>query len=195
MPDDIHEITTKSATALAGLGLMGVAKDNYGRDGNTMSFVAGFAEVEVDVETGQIRILEYSAGVDVGVVVHPRALGGQIHGGGIQGIGHARSQKWVFDQHWGLSVAKRFYSNRPPSILDVPLDMKWVAVGEPDPDTPVGAKGVGEGAMGAGAAAVLCAIADAVGDDDFRRTPITPDMVLTALEEGAALQEALTAHV
>ena len=195
LPTDIHEITTKSATALRGLGLMGVAKDTYGRDGNTMSFVVGFAEVEVDVETGQVRIVEYTAGADVGVVVHPRGLGGQIHGGGIQGMGHARSQKWVFDQHWGLSVAKRFYSNKPPSILDVPLTMKWAAVGEPDPDTPVGAKGVGEGAMGAGAAAVLSAIADAVGDDDFRRTPITPDMILTALEEGAARQEALTAHM
>ena len=195
LPADINAVTTTAATALAGSGLVGVARDNYGRDGNTMSFVAGFAEVEIDVETGVIQVVEYTASADIGVVVHPRALGGQIHGGGIQGMGHARSQKWVFDPHWGLSVAKRFYSSKPPSILDVPLTMKWAAVGIPDPDTPIGAKGIGEGAIGAGAAAVLCAIADAIGDDDFRRTPILPDIVLTALEEGAASQEALTAHV
>ena len=53
LPDDIHAITKTSATALAGLGLMGVAKDTYPRDGDTYSFVVGFAEVEVDVETGQ----------------------------------------------------------------------------------------------------------------------------------------------
>ena len=160
-----------------------------------MSFVAGFAEVEVDVETGQVRVVEYSASADIGTVVHPRALAAQIHGGGIQGMGHACSQKWVFDPHWGLSVAKRFYSNKPPTILDVPLTMKWAAVGIPDPDTPIGAKGIGEVSIGAGAAAVLCAIADAIGDDDFRRTPILPDIVLTALEEGAASQDVLTAHI
>ena len=53
LPDDIHAMTKKSATALAGLGLMGVAKDTYPRDGDTYSFVAGFAEVEVDLETGE----------------------------------------------------------------------------------------------------------------------------------------------
>ena len=53
LPDDIHAMTKKSAAALAGLGLMGVAKDTYPRDGDTYSFVAGFAEVEVDLETGK----------------------------------------------------------------------------------------------------------------------------------------------
>ena len=55
LPDDIHPMTKKSAAALAGLGLMGVAKDNYPHDGDTYSFVVGFAEVEVDLETGKTR--------------------------------------------------------------------------------------------------------------------------------------------
>src|SRR6185503_5238205 len=66
LPDDIHPFTKKSANALAGLGLIGVAKDTYPRDGDTYSFVVGFAEVEVDVETGQTRLIDYLAVADVG---------------------------------------------------------------------------------------------------------------------------------
>ena len=55
LPKDINAITKTSATALAGQGLMGVARDNYGRDGISKSYVAGFAEVEVDIETGSVQ--------------------------------------------------------------------------------------------------------------------------------------------
>ena len=73
LPKDINKFTTASATALAGQGLMGVAKDNYPRDGQSRSFVAGFAEVEIDVETGKYHILDYLAVADVGTVIHPRS--------------------------------------------------------------------------------------------------------------------------
>src|SRR5262249_35421956 len=61
LPQDINAYTKTSATALAGQGLMGVAKDNYPRDGISKSFVAGFAEVEVDVETGKYRVVDVLA--------------------------------------------------------------------------------------------------------------------------------------
>src|SRR5262249_22826626 len=80
LPDDIHAVTKKSAAALAGLGLMGVAKDTYPHDGDTYSFVAGFAEVEVDLETGKTRLVDYLAVADVGTVINPRSLHGQILG-------------------------------------------------------------------------------------------------------------------
>src|SRR5207253_434699 len=96
LPTDINPMTRTSATALAGLGLMGVARDNFGRVGSTQSFVAGFAEVEVDVETGAYRVVDYLAVADVGTVIHPNNLGGQLHGAGLQGIGHILSQKWVY---------------------------------------------------------------------------------------------------
>jgi len=60
LPADIHPMTKKSAAALAGLGLMGVAKDTYPHDGDTYSFVVGFAEVEVDLETGKTRVVDTS---------------------------------------------------------------------------------------------------------------------------------------
>jgi CO/xanthine dehydrogenase Mo-binding subunit len=195
LPKDINRFTTRSATALAGQGLMGVAKDNYPRDGQSRSFVAGFAEVEIDVETGKYYILDYLAVADVGTVVHPRALGGQILGRSILGIGHTIGQKWVYDQQYGVALARRFHHNRPPTILDVPQQMAWAALDIPDPETPVGARGIGEPPVGAGACAVLNAISDALGDNIYQRAPVTLDMILTSLEAGRPTIEPLTAHI
>ena len=82
-----------------------------------------------------------SAFVDVGTVLHPRNLGGQILGRSMLGIGHAIGQKWVYDQHYGVALAKRFYQNKPPTILDAPRRMQWGALDIPDPGTPVGVEG------------------------------------------------------
>jgi xanthine dehydrogenase molybdenum-binding subunit len=195
LPKDINKFTTTSATALAGQGLMGVAKDNYPRDGQSRSFVAGFAEVEIDVETGKYHILDYLAVADVGTVVHPRALGGQILGRSMLGIGHTIGQKWVYDQQYGVALARRFHHNRPPTILDTPQQMAWAALDIPDPETPVGARGIGEPPVGAGACAVLNAISDALGDNIYQRAPVTLDMILTSLEAGHPTIEPLTAHI
>jgi len=155
----------------------------------------GFARVEVDVETGHVELKEYLGAADCGVVLHPRSLAAQIHGGAIQGFGMARSQKWVLDPKWGVGFANRFYTARPPGILDVPLEMDWVAVGEPDPHTPVGARGIGEPPLGAGAAAITSAIADALGGQCLCRTPLTTDVILAALEGREQPYSILDAHV
>ena len=196
LPTDINGLTKASAAKLAGMGLMGVAKDNYPRDGQTQSYAVGFAEVEVDVETGKYSIVDFTLIADVGIVVNPRSLQGQAFGGAMLGIGHAISQKWVYDQHYGVPLAKRFHYNRPPTILDKPVEMKFAALNIPDPETPVGARGIGEPPVGAGYGAVMNALAAAVGDEVFRRTPVTPDVILMALEHGGQRQhEALTAHI
>jgi CO/xanthine dehydrogenase Mo-binding subunit len=195
LPQELYKFTKDSATALAGQGLMGVAKDKYPRDGQSRSFVAGFAEVEIDVETGKYRILDYLAVADVGTVLHPRNLGGQILGRSMLGIGHAIGQKWVYDQQYGVALARRFHHNKPPTILDAPEHMEWAAVELPDPETPVGARGIGEPPVGAGACAVMNAISDALGDEIFRRAPVTLDMILTSLEAGRPTGELLTAHI
>jgi len=195
LPANINAVTKRSATALAGQGLMGVARDEYKRDGITHSYVAGFAEVEVDLETGKYRILDYLAVGDVGTVIHPRSLGGQLLGRSMLGIGHTIGQKTVYDQHYGVPLANRFYENRPPTILDAPQTMQWDALNIPDPETPVGARGIGEPPVAAGACAVLNALSDALGDDAFRRAPVMLDGILMALEHGRPLEEPLTAHV
>jgi xanthine dehydrogenase molybdenum-binding subunit len=195
LPPDIHAVTKNAAAGLVGLGLMGVAKDTYPRDGATYSFVAGFAEVEVDLETGAVRLVDFLSVGDVGLVVNPRSLVAQINGGVCLGIAHALYQRLVYDPHYGLSLARRFYSNRPLTILDVPHTMPASALGIPDPETPVGAKGVGEPPVGAGYGAVLNAIADAIGADAFRRAPVTSDVVLMSITHGRRMHEPLRAHI
>ena len=195
LPKDINAYTKRSATALAGQGLMAVARDSSPVNGRPHSFTVGFAEVEIDLETGQYHVVDYLGVGDVGTVINPRNVGAQILGGSLQGIGHAMSQKWVFDQHYGVSLARRFYQNRPPTILDAPLHADWAVVGIPDPTTPVGARGVGEPPVGAGMCSVLNAISAALGDDIFRRAPVTADMILTSLEAGKPTFEPLTAQI
>ena len=74
-------------------------------------------------------------------------------------------------------------------------NMQWAALDIPDPETPVGARGVGEAPVGAGFGAVVNAIAAAVGDEVFRRAPVTADVILMALEAGRPAHEPLTANI
>jgi xanthine dehydrogenase molybdenum-binding subunit len=194
-PPDVHKLTKQSVAALAGHGLVVSAKDNYPRDGDTYSFVASFAEVEVDVETGKYYIVDFLAYGDVGTVLHPRSLGGQMLGRSTLGIAHAIGQKWVLDPQYGVTVAKRFYQNKPPTILDVPVDMQWAALDIPDPETPVGSRGVGEPPVGGGCAAILNALSDALGDEIFQRAPVYADTILASYEAGRPMQPPLTANI
>lgn len=195
LPEDIHAQTVPAAQGLAGEGLMGIARDNYGGEGSIYSWVAGFALVELDEDTGAVALKEYVGITDCGTVLHPRSLGAQVLGGSIQGMGMAMTQRWVFDPKWGVPFANRFYTARPPGILDVPPDLKWGAVGIPDPQSPVGAKGIGEPPVGAGAAALTCAIADAMGGRCVCRTPLTPDVILAELEGRGPAFGRLEQHV
>ena len=194
-PDDVNKVTKASVAALAGQGLVAAAKDKYPRDGMTHSYVASFAEIEVDVETGKYYIVDFLAYADVGTVIHPRALGGQVLGRSTLGIGHAIGQKWVFDPHYGVMVSKRFHHTKPPTILDVPVNMQWEALDIPDPETPVGARGIGEPPVGGGCASILNALSDALGDEVFRRAPVNADTILTSLEAGRPMQHPLMAHI
>jgi CO/xanthine dehydrogenase Mo-binding subunit len=94
-----------------------------------------------------------------------------------------------------MPFTHRLYSAKPPTILDVPLEMKWDAVGEPDPYTPVGAKGIGEAAFSGAIGSVICAIQDAMGEVAFNRTPIMTDMILNMLEDKPQPYGALSVHV
>jgi len=192
---DVNRYTKASAKALAGQGLVVSARDTYPRDGNTYSYVATFAEVEVDVETGKYHLVDFLAYADVGSVLHPRALGGQVMGRSILGIGHAIGQKWVMDPEQGAMLSRRFHHSKPPTILDIPAKMEWAALDIPDPETPVGSRGIGEPPVGGGCSAILNALADAVGDEVFRRAPVNADTILASLEAGHPTQHPLMAHI
>lgn len=194
-PEGLSPITRAAVEALRGQGLLAAARDDFPHDGQTHSFVASFAEVEIDLETGMYDIVDFLAVADSGVVVHPRAFGGQMTGRSMLGIGHAIGQKWVYDRHWGYPLARRFYHTRPPTILDAPRRIAWDALGIPDPETPTGARGIGEPPVGPAFAAVLNALSDALGDGRFLRGPVTADMVVNAIENPGLVQGGLRANV
>jgi xanthine dehydrogenase molybdenum-binding subunit len=180
LPKDINPITQRATSALAGTGLIGVSKDNIRRTASVPSLVSVFAQVELDLETGRFKILDLAAVADCGTVLHPQSFHHQMNGGAVWGIGMAALERWVYDPELGRPANRGFHTQKPPSWLDVPLDMKVDAVNTPDPQNPVGVRGMGEPIMGGTAAAILCAISDALGGHLFHRHPVLPDMILNA---------------
>jgi len=181
LPADINPMTRESAAALAGTGLIGVAKDNLPITAQPAAFVAGFAQVELDVETGKIDIVDYVAVADCGTVIHPQGLAAQIKGGGVMGFGLASLERHIYDPQNGLPGSVGLNQAKPATYLDVPSVMRSFAVDQPDPQSPLGTKGIGEPVMGAGAAALIAAISDAMGGHYFNRVPVTPDQIVNAL--------------
>jgi CO/xanthine dehydrogenase Mo-binding subunit len=180
VPEDINQMTRVSAAGIAGTGLIGVAKDNMPIDGTPPALAAGFMVIELDTETGMYEILEYNGVIDCGTVIHPLSLSNQVKGGAVMGFGLAGTENIVYDPQNGLPANIGFYQSKPPSILDVPSEMQWDAVDKPDPQNPVGVRGMGEPVMGSAASALICAISDALGGHYFNRTPISTDMIVNA---------------
>jgi xanthine dehydrogenase molybdenum-binding subunit len=181
LPEDINVMTKHSATALAGTGLIGVAKDNLPVDGSPSAFAVGFVEIELDLETGQHRILDYVGVADCGTVIHPAGLETQVKSGAVQGFGIASLERIVYDPQNGLPASVFLYQAKPPTYGDVALRFRTSAVDLPDPSSPLGTKGIGEPLLGCAGAAVLCAISGALDSHVFNRTPVTPDMILNHL--------------
>ena len=180
-PEDINPLTKAAVAGLAGTGLIGVAKDNLGVNGSPGANVAGFILIELDVETGLVEILDYTAAVDCGTVIHPMSLATQIKGGAVMGFGMARSERHIYDPQNGLPGSVGLYQAKPLTYLDVPSVMQTGAVDIADPENPMGIKGIGEPVLGAGSSALLCAISDALGGQTFKRTPVTTDMIVNAV--------------
>ena len=180
MPEDINKMTKSAVVSLAGSGLIGVAKDNLEKTGTVPALATGFIEIELDVETGKYEILDYIGVADCGTVLHPQGLETQIKGGAVMGFGLATMERYSYDPQLGLPANTALYQCKPPSYLDVPVEMKTDAVDKADPQNPIGSRGIGEPLEGCAASALLCAISDALGGHYFNRTPVTPDQILNA---------------
>ena len=111
-------------------------------------------------------------------MLHPQGLAQQMKGGTVWGIGMAMFERQIYDSQNGLPGNIGFEQCKPPTYLDVPSTMAWDAVDLPEPQNPVGTRGIGEPPQGAAAAAIVCAISDALGGHEFGRTPIVPDMII-----------------
>lgn len=178
--EDLNPMTKAAVAKLAGTGLIGAAKDTLERNGAVPALAAGFVEIELDLETGKYEILDYVGVADCGTVIHPQGLAAQIRGGAVMGFGLGGLERQVYDPEYGLPRSVGLYQAKPPSYLDVPSQMGADAVDLPDPQSPLGTKGIGEPLMGCSAAALICAISDALGGHYFNRTPVLPDMILNA---------------
>jgi CO/xanthine dehydrogenase Mo-binding subunit len=180
VPDDLNVMTKASAAGVAGTGLVGVAKDNLPRTGTVPALAAGFIEIELDRETGKFEILDYVGVADCGTVLHPQGLSHQIKSGAVMGFGLAAHERHIYDPQNGLPGNIGLLQSKPVSYLDVPATMQTGWVDLADAQNPVGAKGIGEPVQGCAAAALLCAISDALGGHYFNRTPVMPDMIVNA---------------
>ena len=143
------------------------------------SFGAHFVEVEVDTETGRVRIVRCTAAHDSGRIINPRMALNQVEGGISQMLGFALSEELVTDGPTGVTLNASYLEHKCPTILDYP-NIEVIFADVVDPVGPFGAKALGEPPCVGVAPAVANAIYDAIGIR-FNRLPITPDLVLTAL--------------
>jgi xanthine dehydrogenase molybdenum-binding subunit len=180
VPEDVNAVTKLGVAAIAGSGLIGVAKDNIAVTGMVPAIAVGFVEIELDRETGKIDIVDYLGVADCGTVLHPMGLNAQIRSGAVMGFGMGLSERHIYDPQNGLPANVGLIQAKPPSYLDVPSHMQTLAVDIQDPQNPVGSKGIGEPVQGCATAAVMAAIADALGGHYFNRVPVLPDMVVNA---------------
>lgn len=180
-PDDINPLTQIAVQGLAGSALVGVAKDNIPGSGQPPGVQVGFMEIELDKDTGKVEILDYTMVGDCGTVVHPKNFQNAMRGGLVWGVGLAGLEKHVYDPQNGLPANTGIYQSKPPTNKDVPIETNMSAVNIPDPQNPVGARGIGEPTQGAAAAAYASAIADALDGHLFNTAPITTDMIISHL--------------
>ena len=179
-PDDLNGITKTAVAGLAGTGLIGVARDNLEHSAMVPAISAGFIEIEIDLETGKYEIIDFIGVADCGTVLHPQGLAAQVKGGAVMGFGLALSERHIYDRQNGLPANSTMYESKLPTYLDTPGELQSLAVDIADGQNPVGAKGIGEPVQGSAAAAVLCAISDALGGHYFNRAPVVPDMIVNA---------------
>jgi len=143
-------------------------------------------EVEIDPDTGMVYPQSYLVIDDVGTVINPLTLAGQVHGGIAQGLGQALMEKVTYDPESGQLLSASFMDYAMPHADNMP-NVSIVSNGDPTPSNPLGAKGGGEAGTVGALPAVTIAVADAlraVGAKEFDM-PASPERVWRAIHEAA----------
>jgi carbon-monoxide dehydrogenase large subunit len=171
------------ARALAKGRPPGLAEETYFRS-EDMTFPYGLhcAAVEVDLETGGVRVDRYGVAYDIGRAINPQLVEGQIVGGAAQGVGGALLEELVYDEG-GQLVAGSFVDYLLPTAGEAPAVDVLVTEDAPTPRNPLGAKGAGEGGTAAAGAAIANAVSDALGAE-ATRLPLSPERVLELAGRG-----------
>jgi len=116
-----------------------------------------------------------------GTIVHPQGMANQLRGGAVWGIGLSALERHLYDPQNGMPASTGYWQSKVPTILDTPPEIGTGWVDLPDPENPVGARGIGEPAMGSVSAALNGAIADALDGHLFNAAPVTTDMIINHL--------------
>lgn len=147
---------------------------------NASPAVAEFVEVEVDTETGQVKVLRAVYAHDLGRVVNPVGAEGQVEGGLAQGIGYALCEEMQFDPDTGACLTSDFLDYKIPTAVEMPRSIESIFIESNETTGPFGAKSLSEMCLIVPAPAIANAIYDAVGVR-IRSLPITPQKILEAL--------------
>jgi carbon-monoxide dehydrogenase large subunit len=144
------------------------------------------AEVEIDPDTGETRVVKYSAVNDLGTVINPMLVEGQIQGGVMQGLGQVLLEKAVYDND-GQLVTGSFMDYAMPRAHDAPM-IEVAHHPVPTKSNPIGAKGCGEAGTSGGLPSVANAVIDALSDLGIRHLemPMTPSVIWNAIEQAKA---------
>jgi xanthine dehydrogenase YagR molybdenum-binding subunit len=145
-----------------------------------MTFGAHFAEVEVDVSTGVVRVLRVVAVHDAGRILNPLLAGSQVEGGILQGLGFALFEERVVDESTGASLAIGMHDYKIPTMADVPgIDVAFAGSGDTVANH-VGARGLAEPPIIPIAPAIANAVADALGAE-VNELPLAPWRILASM--------------
>jgi carbon-monoxide dehydrogenase large subunit len=148
------------------------------------------AEVEVDPETGATHVVRYSAVNDLGTIVNPLLVEGQIQGGVVQGLGQALLEQAIYDSD-GQLVTGSFMDYAVPRAHDAPM-INVVSYPVPTKSNPLGAKGCGEAGTSGGLPSVANAVIDALSDYGIwhLEMPMTPARIWQAIQDAKRKQSA-----
>ncbi|MEP6731213.1 MAG: xanthine dehydrogenase family protein molybdopterin-binding subunit [bacterium] len=144
------------------------------------AFAAQFAEVEVDVDTGRVRVLHITSAHDSGRIINPTLAESQLEGGIIQGLGYALFEERVLDTALGISMNPNTHDYKIPTIGDIPTIDAFFVESADVVANHTGARGIAEAPIIPTAPAIANAVADALGVD-VTEIPLTPWRVLAAL--------------
>ena len=157
-------------------------EDGYGDCAPAYTFAANAAEVEVDPETGQMKLTKYVTAHDVGRALNEITVEGQLQGGVSQAVGYGMFEDGLlYDNETGQLLNPSIMDYKVPTAVDLP-EIQPIIVETIDPDTLMGQKGLGDVSIHLGAPAVANAVFDAVGVR-ISDLPVTPVKILRALKE------------
>jgi xanthine dehydrogenase molybdenum-binding subunit len=148
-----------------------------GNVSGTYAFAAQAVDVEVDTYTGNIKVLKIEVAQDVGKVLNPLGIMGQIEGGVLMGVGYALSEELIMEN--GYVKNPNFHNYKMLTASDVP-EINFYPIETNDPQGPYGAKGMAEAPLIPTAAAIANAVADAIGTRIYS-LPLTPEKILRAI--------------